>query len=89
MQGEAVCHTTRTMMRSVAILIISAAVLYSLSAQEPEDALIGTTNREKHEQHLYAVPLVIVNEVTRSKSELVSLVFVFKVTKSDCCNRSR
>jgi hypothetical protein len=75
-----------TVMRFVAVLAIVSSVLRSLSAQEVEGAFIGTTNREKHEQDLYAVALTIVNEVAKSDSDLVSRIFIFKVTKSDCCN---
>jgi hypothetical protein len=69
-----------------AILLIISGALSSLPAQERNEAFIGTTDREKQLQHLYAVPQVIVDEVAKSQSNLVSRIFVFKVTKSDCCN---
>lgn len=73
-------------MRIAAILAIVSGALCSLPAEEVEKALIGTTDREKHEQHLYAVPVPILNEVAKSESDIVSRIFIYKLTKSDCCN---
>jgi len=68
------------------LLVILSGVFCPLSGQEPGEALIGTINSEKHEQSLYVVSTAIVDQVARSKSNLVSRIFVFTVTQSDCCD---
>jgi len=74
------------MMRLTIILVMLGSILCSLRAQEPEGALIGITDLKVLERHLYVVPFPIVQGVAKAKSNVVSRIFISKVTKSDCCN---
>jgi hypothetical protein len=74
------------MMRLTTAIAVLCIVLCSAKGQRSEKTLIGTTDFDKHEQHLYAVDLSIVQSVARSESNLVSRIFIFEVTKSDCCD---
>jgi hypothetical protein len=73
------------MIRFATMLVVLTGSFCQLLAQE-SPVLIGTTNREKHDQHLYAVARSIVDEVAKSQANVVSRIFILQVTKSDCCD---
>ena len=55
------------------------------AAQDSATALIGVTTGN-NEYHLFAVSLRIVHKVVASSSNVVSRLFLGKVTHSDCCD---